>query len=119
MFRLNNARMPRIKTRAAAAQQLRPSIGPEPKTPLRHQPKPQLKLIKGGKREKRKLCTFCANELKAQEHDSLMEWRRGAAIALGHKNPDFKGKREPVHEDIVRDMGVESSFNYPEIKKGF
>jgi len=121
-FRLNVARMPRIKTRAAAARQSQRSIGPEPRTPLRTRPKPQLKLIPGeksrGEREfgERKLCTFCKNELKAQDEDDLLEWRRQAAIFIEHlPNPDRKGRRW-VNEDIRRDSGSCCGYFYPEDK---
>ncbi len=119
MFRLSNARMPRIKTMAVAARQSAPSIGPEPYPPFKARAKPTLKLIQGEKSEgakefgKRKLCTFCANELRAQEHDDLLEWRRGAALFFEHlPNPDRKGKRNPVDEDLRRDSGTCLCFGY-------
>ncbi|MCP4646909.1 MAG: hypothetical protein GY852_04130 [bacterium] len=121
MFRLNSARMPRIKTRAVAARQSGLSIGPEPKTPFRTQPKPQLELIPGGKPGKsegekefgkRKLCTFCENEFKAQDEDDLLEWRRGAAIFFEHlPNPDREEKMR-VDEDIRMDSGICEGYNY-------
>ena len=117
MFRLNNARMPRIKTRAVAARQSAPSIGPELR-PFIRDTKPKLKLIQGGKSEgakefgKRKLCTFCANELKAQDEENLLEWRRRAAIFFEHlPNPDRQGKRM-VDEDLRRDSGACLGFGH-------
>ena len=118
-FRLKNRRMPRIKTRAAAARQTGSFIGPEPRHVHKIQHKPQLRLIQGGKSEKskgekefgkRKLCT---NELSAQDQDELVRWRKGVAYALGHKNPYPTAPRVVVHEDMVRDMSVDFSFHYP------
>jgi|GEM_PF-2895790 len=109
MFRLNNVRMPRIKTMAIAARQSGPSFSPEPK-PFARRFRPNLIILEGGKarepvkpKEKKQICTFCANELNAQEADDLMEWRKSVAIVLGHKNPEFRGKREIPSEDLARD----------------
>ncbi len=122
MFRLSNARMPKIKTRAVAAKQFAPSIGPEPRVSYKHQSNPTLKLIQGGKSEgakkfgKRKLCTFCKNELNSQEEDALMEWRKGVAYALGHKNPEYIWPKVRVEEDMKKDSGTCWGFGYHEDK---
>lgn len=118
MFRLSNARMPKIKTRAVAAKQSAPSIDPEPRVPIGTNLKTKLKLIQGGRSEgarkfgKRDFCTFCKNELKIQEEDALMEWRRGVAYALGHKNPDMQGLKDIVQEDIMRELNTGTCFHY-------
>jgi hypothetical protein len=125
MFRLNNARMPRIKTRAIAAKNSIPSIGPEPRTPYRSLPKPALKLIPGGKSEgekefgKRKLCTFCENELKHQDEADLLEWRRRAAIFFEHLPNPGRQETRMVEEDIRRDSGACWGFGYPGGDKSF
>ena len=102
---------------AVARQEAGPSSLPKPK-PFVHRFRPNLTLIKCGKaheplipQEKKEICTFCADELKAQEADELMRWRVGIAYALGHKNPEFSGKKQPVSEDVSRDCKG-SSFTY-------
>jgi|GEM_PF-5761423 len=56
-----------------------------------------------------------AREAKEQDKERLAAWRRGVALALGHKNPDFKEKVPRSPEDTARDsIGV--SFTYADQK---
>ena len=56
-----------------------------------------------------------AREVKEQDREKLAAWRRGIALFLGHKNPDFKGKVLRSPEDTARDaIGV--SFTYADQK---
>ena len=119
MYRQNVARLPKIKSRAAAAKKRLPSNSPKP---VPFQQRIKLRVIEGGKSEnkpfrKRELCKFCQDELDAQDADDLLEWRRQAAIFFEHlPNPDRPRPRLPVEEDVTRDMMCNKYFTGREDK---
>ncbi|MBD3398363.1 hypothetical protein GF412_04060 [Candidatus Micrarchaeota archaeon] len=128
MFRLNVARMPKIKTRAANDQQAAPSVFPKPKFIPTSPGKPKFRLIKGGRAEgskeagkefgrRKKLCGFCEEEERLQEEEDFRKWRAGVAYALGHKNPFPTVPRMISNEDILRE--TELGFTSPPHNKRF
>lgn len=127
MFRLNAARMPKVKTRAAHNQQAAPSVSP-PKFIHTKPGKPKLRLIRGGRREgagknaeqefgRRELCDFCEEEERLQDEEDFREWRAGVAYALGHKNPFPKVPKMRSSEDMEREANF--GFTPPPPHKDF
>ncbi len=91
MFRRKEFRSTKIKTLASNAPKL-------PRSPFhnKHQPPPS-SLSASGRNKSR------ARDLLKRKKEEFMSWRRKVAYALGHKNPEFRGKREPVIEDVMRE----------------